>query len=91
MGSVAGMDTSPAFARAAAVTLGRDALWRDPPPLAADCGHAFRCLPVVEFRQTVVCARCGGLNVGLSRELAACPAAFTVDDDRYVTRRAGGV
>ena len=29
-------DTPAAFAKAAAVTLSRDALWRDKPPLAAD-------------------------------------------------------
>lgn len=83
------MDTQSASARAAAATLGRDALWRDPPPLAAGCDHAVRCLPVVEFRQTVICIRCRGLDVDLSRDLTLNPADFAVDGEGHVTRRGG--
>lgn len=58
-----------ALTRAALLTMSRDALWRDPPPLAADCDHDPECLPVIEFRQTVLCRKCGGLDVPASREL----------------------
>jgi len=60
-------DTSGAFVHAAAVTMARDALWRDMPPLASGCAHDLELLPVVEFRQTVVCRKCGGLDVEASR------------------------
>lgn len=79
-------DTPAAFARAAAATLSRDALWRNPPPLAADCEHDLRCLPVAEFRQTVLCAKCGGLDVTLSQAIAAAPGAFTVHEDGWISR-----
>ena len=59
-------DTPSAFFRAAAATMARDALWRDPPLLAPDCAHDLELLPVVEFRQTVVCQKCGGLDVEAS-------------------------
>jgi len=85
------MTALSAFRRAAAATVSRDTLWRDPVPLAADCGHVLRCLPIVEFRQTVICMRCGGLDVALSRDLTLNPADFTVSPEGCVTRRTGGV
>ena len=75
-----------AWAFAWAATRGRDAIWRNPPPLAADCDHDLRCLPCIEFRQTVLCARCGGLDVTLSLAIAAAPSAFTIHEDGRVSR-----
>lgn len=79
-------DTPSAFYAAAAEGLRRDALWRNPPPLAGDCDHDMRVLPVTEFRQTVLCAKCGGLDVTLSQAIAAAPSAFTVHDDGHISR-----
>jgi len=56
---------------AAASTLARDALWNDPPPLADGCEHDLELLPTIEFRQTVLCRKCGGLDVETSRQLTA--------------------
>jgi hypothetical protein len=56
-----------AMAAAAALHLGRDELWKRCPPLAADCEHALLLLPIVEFRQTVICGKCGGLDTEASR------------------------
>jgi hypothetical protein len=64
---------SEAFAQAAARQMGRDELWKRRPPLAADCEHDLECLPVVEFRQTVVCRKCGGLDVDASRGVLGQP------------------
>jgi hypothetical protein len=58
-----------AFAAAAAMQLSRDELWKRRPPLAADCEHDLDLLPIVEFRQTVICRKCGGLDVEASRRV----------------------
>jgi len=83
------MTALSAFRRAAAATVSRDILWRDPTPLAGDCDHVLRCLPVVEFRQTVICVRCGGLDTALSRDLTRNPAGYAVNGEGRVTRRGG--
>lgn len=64
------------------VSAARDALWENPPPLADGCEHDFRRLQVAEFRQTVTCSRCGGLDAGLSRELTEHPERFGAFADR---------
>ena len=56
---------------AAAATLARDALWRNPPPLAAGCEHDLELLPVVEPRFTVMCRKCGGLDTEASRAIGS--------------------
>lgn len=76
-----------AIARAAAATLSRDAIWRDKPPLASDCEHDLRCLPIVEYRQTVLCAKCGGLDTALSVAIADFPGTFTISEDGRITRK----
>ena len=55
-----------AASAAAAMQLGRDELWKRRPALAADCVHDLELLPIVEIRQTVVCRKCGGLDVEAS-------------------------
>jgi hypothetical protein len=67
-------------------TLARDILHRDPPPLAADCEHDLRLLPVIELRQTVMCRKCNGLDADASRELTADLSAFTVDGEGRIAR-----
>ena len=57
---------SDVFAAAAARQLARDELWKRRPPLAAGCVHDLELLPIVEIRQTVVCRKCGGLDVEAS-------------------------
>ena len=79
-------DSPSAFAAAAAEIARRDALWRSRPCLADECEHDWRCLPVVEFRQTVVCAKCGGFNKDLSRELTERPDLFAVGEDGSIAR-----
>ena len=54
---------------AAAVTLARDQLWRNLPPLTPDCDHDLELLPIMELRQTMVCRKCGGLDVEASRRM----------------------
>ena len=78
--TVPGVTADP-IAAAAAATMARDALWRDPPPLAPGCDHDLQCLPVIEFRQTVLCRKCGGLDAETSRRLLTEPGCFTVDAD----------
>jgi hypothetical protein len=58
---------SEALTAAAMLQLGRDELWKRRPPLAAGCVHDLELLPIVEIRQTVVCRKCGGLDVEASR------------------------
>lgn len=65
------MTSSDPLVLAAASTLARDALWRDPPPLAADCEHDLELLPVIEARFTVLCRKCGGLDVEASRAIGS--------------------
>lgn len=72
------MSTDP-LAEAAASQLDRDALWRDPPPLAAGCEHDLELLPVTEPRFTVVCRKCGGLDVEASR--AICSASLDAEPE----------
>jgi hypothetical protein len=60
-----------ARAEAAAATLARDALWRNPPPLAPGCTHDLELLPVIEPRFTVVCRNCGGLDAEASRAIGS--------------------
>ena len=67
---------------AAAATLARDALWRNPPPLAPDCAHDLELLPVIEPRFTVMCRRCGGLDVEASRAIGSADP----DAPRYLVR-----
>jgi hypothetical protein len=76
-----------AIARAAAIHLTRGAIWRQKPALAEGCEHDLRCLPSVEWRQTVLCAKCGGLDVALSQAVADFPGAFTVDEGGRITRK----
>jgi hypothetical protein len=76
-----------AIARAAAEGLNRDAIWRDKPPLAGDCEHDLRCLPVIEYRQTVLCAKCGGLDMALSVAIPAAPGAFIIHEDGRIARK----
>jgi hypothetical protein len=78
-----------AIARAAAEGLARDAIWRAKPPLAAGCEHDLRCLPCTEYRQTVLCAECGGLDTALSQAIAASPMSFIIHDDGRITRKFG--
>ena len=54
---------------AAAKQMARDELWRNPPPLAADCVHDLLWLLVIEPRQTVLCRKCGGLDADISRRI----------------------
>lgn len=75
------------IARAAAIHLTRGAIWRQKPTLAEGCEHDLRCLPAVEWRQTVLCAKCGGLEVTLSIAIADFPAAFAVDEEGRITRK----
>ena len=80
MAPVSSEDTSAsALVRAAAGTLARDALWRNPPPLAADCEHDLLWLLVIEARQTVVCRKCGGLDVDISRRILAATGRWADD------------
>jgi hypothetical protein len=79
-----GMD---ALTAAAAAGLARDAIWRDKPPLAAGCDHDLRCLPCIEYRQTVLCAKCGGLDAALSQAVAAAPSAFIIHEDGRIARK----
>lgn len=60
-----------ALTEAAAATLARDALWRDPPPLAAGCAHDLELLPVIEPRFTVMCRKCRGLDTEASRAIGS--------------------
>ena len=60
-----------ALTEAAAATLARDALWRNPPPLAAGCAHDLELLPVVEPRFTVTCRKCGGLDAEGSQAIGS--------------------
>lgn len=76
-----------AILRAAFGTAGRDLIWREKPPLAADCGHDLRCLPCIEYRQTVLCSKCGGLDTALSVAVAAAPSSFIIHEDGRIARK----
>ena len=65
---------------AAAMQMARDELWRNPPPLAADCVHDLLCLLVIEPRQTVLCRKCGGLDEDASRRVITEPGTFVSDE-----------
>ena len=79
------MEFSPGYdnpvLRAGIDTITRDALWKNPPPLDDDCEHEFRALPMIEFRVTVLCLRCRGLNTELSQAIAATPTVFEIGID----------
>lgn len=75
-----------AIALAATEGLTRDAIWRTPPPLASGCEHDLRCLPCIEYRQTVLCAKCGGLDTALSQAIPAAPGSFIIHQDGRITR-----
>lgn len=76
-----------AFLDAAAESLRRDALWADPPPLADGCGHDMRLLPVIEFRMTVTCLKCGGLDADLSRDMMRHPDRYDLRPDSSIARK----
>ena len=80
-------DVNDAMALAAAAGLDRDAIWRGKPALAGDCEHDLRCLPCIEYRQTVLCAKCGGLDATLSVAIAAAPSSFILREDGGITRK----
>lgn len=63
------------LATAAAATLARDALWRNPPPLAPGCEHDLELLPVIEPRFTVICRKCGGLDAEASQAIGSTDPA----------------
>lgn len=83
-----------AILTAAAETLNRDRLWKESPPLEDGCNHDLELLPIIEFRQTVVCANCGGLDVERSRRLQREPGKILevagqglyIDGARMVSR-----
>jgi len=77
--------TADALTFAAASHLNRDAIWQAAPPLAAGCEHDLRCLPVIEFRQTVLCLKCRGLAVEVSLGLGATPGAYIVHEDGRIS------
>lgn len=64
--------------------LTRDGLWKRRPPLAAECDHDLLCLLIIEPRQTVICRKCGGLDVDASRRVITEPGPFTGDKDSLV-------
>ena len=84
--AVTATDSPAAFLDAAAEHLRRDALWADPPPLADGCEHDMRLLPVIEFRFTVTCARCGGLDAELSRDMMRNPGGYDLRPDGSIAR-----
>ena len=66
----AGTEPAPLLT-AAAMQMARDEMWRNHPPLAAGCEHDLELLPVIEPRFTVVCRKCGGLDVTASRAIGS--------------------
>jgi len=62
-------DPSTAFIDAAIETAFRDELWRESPALEDGCDHDRVLLPIIEFRATVVCVNCGGLDKELSGKI----------------------
>ena len=77
---------SDPLAAAGAMQMARDELWRNPPPLAADCNHDLLCLLVIEPRQTVLCRKCGGLDADASRQVLAVAGRFIMGDRGEVVR-----
>ena len=69
--------TADPFTAAAAAQIARDELWRNPPILADGCQHDLLCLLCIEFRQTVICRKCGGLDEDASRRVIT-------EDGRFV-------
>jgi hypothetical protein len=69
------MDASFAGALAAAADeqWKRDGLWRERPALEPGCVHDLELLPIIEFRQSIVCANCGGLDAETSRKMMRNP------------------
>lgn len=76
-----------ALAEAAAAQFARDALWRNPPPLAAGCEHDLELLPVIEPRFTVTCRTCGGLDTEASRAIGSADP----DAPEYLVRADGSM
>ena len=66
---------------AAAETMNRDELWREKPPLEPGCDHDLELLPIIEFRQSVVCANCGGLDVEASQKMMREPLKIMTGPD----------
>lgn len=66
-------DPSTAFLDAAMSQMIRDALWRERPLPEPGCNHDFELLPIIEFRQTIICANCGGLDVESSQRMQREP------------------
>jgi hypothetical protein len=67
----------------AAVTehLRRDELlWRESPALEPGCEHDLTLLPIIEFRVTVVCRNCGGLDKETSRLIQRKAMEIRTDD-----------
>lgn len=73
-----------ALAVAAAEHLNRDALWKESPPLADGCDHERELLPITEFRVTVACRACGGLDKETSRRIQRWPMVYTYDPDGWL-------
>lgn len=82
-------DSPSAFFHAAAMAMSRDALWENPPPLAAGCEHDLLCLLVIEFRQTVLCRKCGGLDPDTSRRVLTEPGTWVSDETGAPVRLLG--
>lgn len=75
-------EVSDAFATAAAAEqMARDELWKRRPPLDPACEHELLWLLVIEFRQSVICRKCGGLDVETSRKMLAAPPRYAVGLD----------
>jgi hypothetical protein len=54
-------------------TMARDELWRESPALERGCEHDLELLPIIEFRQTVICRNCGGLDKETSARILHDP------------------
>lgn len=65
-----------AFAAAAAAQMARDDIWTRRPALDPGCEHDLELLPIVEFRQTVICRKCRGLDVEASRQALTAPSSL---------------
>jgi hypothetical protein len=73
-----------ALASAAAGQAERDELWRESPALEPGCEHERELLPIIEFRQTVICRNCGGLDKDLSRRIQRDAPRLFFDPDGII-------
>lgn len=73
-----------ALADAAIETALRDELWHESPALEPGCEHDRTLLPIIEFRVTVVCRNCGGLDKEMSGLIQRKAQEIRVDDDGTV-------